>query len=81
MGLPHRRTARRQRPRAGPGGREEGPVDAAFWSERGWFDADWFNDRPVPKVANRIAAAVEKKIRTGIEKGSAAPYTQLRRRR
>lgn len=62
------------------GGREEGPVDAAFWTERGWFDADWFSDRPVPRLGNRIAGMVEKKIRTGIEKGSATPHTDVRRR-
>lgn len=62
------------------GGREDGPVDAAYWDERGWFDADWFSDRPVPVVANRIAAMVEKKIRTGIEQGSADPWTGGRRR-
>lgn len=56
------------------GGRDEGPVDAAYWDERGWFDADWFTDRPVPRVANRLAALVERRIRTGIEKGSAKPY-------
>ncbi|GGD16673.1 hypothetical protein GCM10007231_14530 [Nocardioides daphniae] len=57
------------------GGRDEEPVDAAYWDERGWFEADWFSDRPVPKVANRIAAMVEKKIRAGIEEGSAKPFT------
>lgn len=62
------------------GGRAEGPVDAAYWDEHGWFDADWFSDRPVPRLANRIAATVEKKIRTGIEEGSAAPFTGGRRR-
>ena len=56
------------------GGREEGPVDAAYWAERGWFDADWFTDRPLPRLPNLVATAVEKKIRTGIEKGSANPY-------
>ncbi|QCX26923.1 flavodoxin family protein [Nocardioides jishulii] len=62
------------------GGRSEGPVDAAYWDERGWFDADWFSDRPVPKLANRIAAMVEKKIRAGIEEGSAKPWTGGRAR-
>jgi multimeric flavodoxin WrbA len=56
------------------GGREEGPVDAAYWDEHGWFDADWFTDRPVPRLANRLAATVEKKIRKGIAEGSAKPY-------
>ena len=56
------------------GGREEGPVDAAYWDERGWFDADWFTDRKVPWFANRIATTVEKKIRKGIAEGSANPY-------
>jgi hypothetical protein len=56
------------------GGRAEGPVDAAYWDERGWFDADWFSDTPPPALANRIAAMVEKKIRKGIEEGSAKPY-------
>ncbi len=56
------------------GGREEGPVDAAYWTERGWFDAEWWTDRKPPFVANRIAALVEKRIRKGIESGSADPY-------
>ena len=53
---------------------ENGPVDEAYWRERGWFDADWFTDAKVPFVANKIAALVEGRIRTGIEKGSADPY-------
>ena len=56
------------------GGRNDGPVDAAYWDERGWFDADWFTDRPVPALPNRLAALVEKKIRKGIAEGSAKPY-------
>lgn len=56
------------------GGRDEGPVDAAYWDERGWFSADWFTDRKLPLVANRLAATVEKKIRKGIAEGSAKPY-------
>lgn len=56
------------------GGREEGPVDAAYWDERGWFDAEWWTDQKPPLVANRIASMVEKKIRKGIESGSADPY-------
>ncbi|WP_127480247.1 flavodoxin family protein [Nocardioides pantholopis] len=56
------------------GGREDGPVDAAYWNERGWFDADWFSDATVPFLPNRIAATVEKRIRAGIEQGSAKPY-------
>jgi len=56
------------------GGREEGPVDAAYWRERGWFEADWFSDAPVPRLPNRVAAMVEKKIRKGIAEGSAKPY-------
>ncbi|MFC6153530.1 flavodoxin family protein [Nocardioides yefusunii] len=55
-------------------GRDEGPVDAAYWDERGWFDADWFTDRKLPWFANRLAATVEKKIRKGIAEGSANPY-------
>lgn len=51
-----------------------GPVDAAYWDERGWFDADWWTDQRPPYVANRIAAMVEKKIRKGIASGSADPY-------
>lgn len=57
------------------GGREQGPVDAAYWDQRGWFEADWFSDRPVPRIANKLADVVEKKIRKGIEEGSADPYT------
>ena len=56
------------------GGREEGPVDAAYWDERGWFEAEWWTDQKPPYVANRVAALVEKKIRKGIEQGSADPY-------
>lgn len=56
------------------GGRDEGPVDAAYWDERGWFDAEWWTDKKPPFVANRVAALVEKKIRKGIEQGSADPY-------
>lgn len=56
------------------GGRKEGPVDAAYWDERGWFDAEWWTDQKPPFVANRIATVVEKKIRKGIEQGSADPY-------
>lgn len=56
------------------GGRNEGPVDAAYWDERGWFQADWFTDRKLPVLANRLAATVEKKIRKGIAEGSAKPY-------
>lgn len=56
------------------GGRDEGPVDAAHWEERGWFDAEWFTDRKLPWMANRLAATVEKKIRKGIAEGSAKPY-------
>ena len=55
-------------------GRDEGPVDAAYWDERGWFDAEWWTDQRPPFVANRIARMVEKKIRAGIESGSANPY-------
>ena len=55
-------------------GREEGPVDAAYWDERGWFDAEWWTDRRPPYVANKIAGLVEKRIRKGIEQGSADPY-------
>lgn len=55
-------------------GRDEGPVDAAYWDERGWFDAEWFTDRKLPFMANRLAATVEKKIRKGIAEGSAKPY-------
>ncbi|MGA3539667.1 flavodoxin family protein [Micromonosporaceae bacterium DT194] len=53
---------------------ENGPVDEAYWRERGWFDAEWFTDTKVPFVANKIAALVEGRIRAGIEKGSADPY-------
>lgn len=56
------------------GGREQGPVDEAYWSERGWFDADWFTATRVPAIANRIAGMVEGKIRAGIAKGTASPY-------
>lgn len=56
------------------GGRAEGPVDAAYWDERGWFDAEWWTDQKPPFVANRVAALVEKKIRKGIDEGSADPY-------
>ncbi len=56
------------------GGRDDGPVDAAYWDERGWFDADWFSDAKVPALPNRLAAMVEKKIRKGIAEGSAKPY-------
>lgn len=56
------------------GGREEGPVDAAYWDERGWFEADWWTDQKPPYIANRVAAMVEKKIRKGIAQGSADPY-------
>ena len=52
------------------GGRAEGPVDAAYWEERGWFDTDWFSNQKPPWMANRIAALVEKKI----AEGSAKPY-------
>ena len=55
-------------------GRDEGPVDERYWRERGWFDADWFTDAKVPAVGNRLAALVEKRIRSAIEKGSAKPY-------
>ncbi|MCL3818966.1 flavodoxin family protein [Aeromicrobium wangtongii] len=56
------------------GGRDEGPVDAQYWDERGWFDAQWWTDQKPPFVANRIATLVEKKIRKGISEGSADPY-------
>lgn len=56
------------------GGRAEGPVDAAYWEARGWFEADWFSDQKPPWMANRIAALVEKKIAKGIAEGSAKPY-------
>lgn len=55
-------------------GRDEGPVDEQYWSERGWFDAEWFTDAKVPRVRNRVAAMVEGRIRSAIEKGSAKPY-------
>ena len=56
------------------GGREDGPVDEAYWSERGWFEADWFTSARVPALANRLAAMVEGRIRAGIAKGTASPY-------
>ncbi|QMW68064.1 NAD(P)H-dependent oxidoreductase [Mumia sp. ZJ1417] len=55
-------------------GRDDGPVDAAYWDERGWFDADWFTDAKVPRVANTVAGFVEGRIRKGIANGSAKPY-------
>jgi multimeric flavodoxin WrbA len=54
--------------------KDDGPVDEAYWRERGWFEADWFTDKKVPFLGNRLARTVEKKIRTAIEKGSAKPY-------
>ncbi|MBW9213635.1 NAD(P)H-dependent oxidoreductase [Mumia sp. zg.B53] len=56
-------------------GRSDGPVDAAYWDERGWFEADWFTGAKVGRVRNAVAALVERRIRTGIENGSAKPYT------
>lgn len=56
------------------GGRGEGPVDAEYWETRGWFDADWFTDRRLSPVTNRMAALIESRIRKGIEQGSAKPY-------
>ncbi|WP_372735445.1 flavodoxin family protein [Nocardioides sp.] len=56
------------------GGRDEGPVDAAYWDERGWFEAQWWTAQKPPFFANRIAALVEKKIRKGIAEGNADPY-------
>lgn len=55
-------------------GRDEGPVDAAYWDERGWFDADWFTDAKVPRLPNVLAGFVEGRIRKGIANGSAKPY-------
>lgn len=52
-------------------GREHGPADAAWWDERGWFEADWFSSTRVPWWRNRIAAMVESRIRRGIAQGSA----------
>ena len=54
--------------------RDDGPVDAAYWDERGWFDADWFTDAKVPRVANALAGLVEGRIRKGIANGSSKPY-------
>jgi len=55
-------------------GRAEGPADAAYWDERGWFEADWWSDRKAPFLANRVARRVEAKIRTSIERGAGEPY-------
>lgn len=49
-------------------------VDQVYWRERGWFDADWFTERKVPAVPNRMAALIEGRIRSAIEKGTTEPF-------
>jgi hypothetical protein len=55
-------------------GRAEGPVDAAYWDERGWFESDWWSDRKPPFLANQVARVVEAKIRRSIDRGAGKPY-------
>lgn len=55
-------------------GKDAGPVDDEYWTKRGWYDADWFTDVTPAFLPNRIAAMVEKRIRSAIEKGTAKPF-------
>jgi hypothetical protein len=55
-------------------GVDAGPVDDEYWTKHGWYDARWFTNRRVPMVSNLIAAAVERRIRSAIAKGSAKPF-------
>ena len=55
-------------------GAEDGAVDTAYWTERGWFGAKWFTDAKVPAVRDRVAGMVENRIRSAIAKGTAKPF-------
>lgn len=49
------------------------PADQTYWSQRGWFDADYFVPAKVPWWRRFVADRVESKIRKAIDSGGGSP--------
>lgn len=53
---------------------QPGSVNHQFWTERDWFDKEYYTNVPINPWARMMAAYIARKMRRGIRKGNAKPY-------
>ncbi|TFG81349.1 MAG: hypothetical protein E4H19_14760 [Chromatiales bacterium] len=52
----------------------KGTRNHAYWAERNWLDANYYNDAPVNPFARIMASYVARQMRTAIRKGNITPF-------
>ena len=52
---------------------QPGSINHAYWTDRGWFDTEYYTQAPINPWARLMAGHIARKMRRGIRKGNAKP--------
>jgi multimeric flavodoxin WrbA len=53
---------------------QKGSINHQYWTERGWFDKEYYTDVPINPWARMMAGYIARKMRRNIRRGNAKPY-------